>query len=266
MLGLQIRFRVELIRPTVGKFTNNFEQTHIARSMIVQAKQKNSAGVELDTTLGSGLSDSLDEGRLDQTDGYSFSTSNEQDDKESQETRFKHSRSAINVSKKMLARYVIMNRCLCIFMIWLHISVGIVSTYASDGYSQVTSESTVCRYVFYLSHYLYGTLNFLAVGIYIYLMTQSSITGFDVLRKSDWLSIIFLLVSSYTLFLKLLSNWNCVFWRLTITQIIFQAAQFIGEGVAIKLFYQWVYEKTELMKETLETNLEFVTAARRPKV
>lgn len=234
--------------------------------MIVQPHKERPAAVELDTTLGSGLSESVDDARLDQSGVYSFTTTNEEGDRDSHSNRLKHSRSAINVSKKMLARYVIMNRCLCIFMIWLHVSIGIISTYASDGYSQVTSESAVCRYVFYLSHYLYGTVNFLAVGIYIYLMTQSSLQGFESLRKSDWLTVIFLLVSSYTLFLKLLSNWNCVFWRLTFMQIAFQAAQFVIEGVAIKIFYQWAHEKTELMKETLETNLDFITAARRPKL
>lgn len=168
----------------------------------------------------------------------------------------KHSRSLVKVSKKLMARYIVVNRCVCIFMVWIHLSMGLVSIIASYNSSEVTSESQLCRYVFYSSHYFYGYINMMISVLYIYLFAAFSVTAIRNLRDADWILLIFCLLVIYILGLKAMGDINCTFWGISTSQLIMQGTQFALEGVLLKLFYNWLYNKTILLKKTLEENID----------
>ena len=168
----------------------------------------------------------------------------------------KHSKNLVNVSKRLLAKYLIWHRCGCLFMIWIHVSMGLLSIVASSSTSEVSSESHLCRYIFYSSHYFYGYINFALSGIYLYLFSVFSINAITELKNADWILLGFMGLVMYVALLKMLSDLNCTFWGITFRQLFVQGVQFAAEGLMVKLFYSWLHSKTEILKITLEENID----------
>ena len=197
-----------------------------------------------------------EEGEAEQ--GFAFTTSGdiEQDD----ERKFSYTRSVVRVTKSTLAQYMIWNKCICLFMIWMHLTMGLLSLILSRKMSEVSSESTMCRYIFYSSHYLYGYINLAIAALYTYLFSTFSLRAIRELQNSDWISLFFVSLFGYVLMLKLFADLNCTFWSISLRQIILQSAQFALEGVLIRVFYGWLNLKTSVLRDTLESNVDFIAA------
>jgi hypothetical protein len=178
-----------------------------------------------------------------------------------EERNIRYSKSVVKVTKKLLARYFIMNRCLCLFMVWIHLSMALISVMVSYNTSEIKSESNICKYIFNMSHFFYGVINLLLVLIYVYLMVNFSIKTYETLRNPDWIIIIYLLLFFYVFLLKILGDMNCVFWGISFGQMLMQGMQFIAEGVLLRTFYTWLYGKTSMLKETLDDNVGIVYGA-----
>lgn len=167
-----------------------------------------------------------------------------------------HSKNLVNVSKRLLAKYLIYHRCVCLFMIWIHLSMALISIVTSYSTSEVTSESQLCRYIFYSSHFLYGYINIAVATLYIYLFSVFSINAIKELKNSDWILMAFLGLVFYVFMLKVLSDFNCTFWGISMRQLIMQAIQFGAEGTLLKIFYEWLDHKAEIVRITLEDNID----------
>ena len=190
--------------------------------------------------------------------GFSFSTS--EDIGEDDERKFKYTRSVVRVTKSTLAHYVIMNKCVCLFMLWLHLTMGLLSLFIAGGLSEVTSESSLCRFIFYSSHYLYGYINLVITAIYLYLFASFSLKALQEMRQSDHIALFFICLVGYVLLLKIFADLNCTFWGISARQLVLQGLQFGIEGLLVKQFYSWLNRKTTVLRETLENNFDFISA------
>ena len=177
---------------------------------------------------------------------------------EEEEKKVRYSQSVVDVTKRMLAKYILINRVFCFTMIWVHLTICVISIIISQRASVVLSESQLCRYIFYASHYFYGLVHLGIIGPYLYLFGTLSYRTFENMRHTGWVSMLFFLCISYVLLLKLLADTNCTFWGITVGQLIMQGVQFGAEGLLLKMFYSWLYSKASFYKENLETNVDIV--------
>ena len=198
------------------------------------------------------------EDEVDAHTGYSFSSHSEV--MQPDQKKYLYTKSVVNVTKRTLARYMILNKCFCLFMIWIHGTMALLSIIISYNTSVVLSESTLCRYIFYASHYFYGYIHVVIAVLYIYLLASFTVKNWENLRDNDWLALCFILLAAYVALLKVLSELNCTFWSITASQIVFQGVQFAAEGVLLKMFYTWLHSKAGVMKQTLEENVDFMTS------
>ena len=172
------------------------------------------------------------------------------------EKKFRYSKSVVDVTKKMLAKYIFINRCFCLAMVWIHFTIALISFIATYHSSVVLSESTLCRYIFYASHYFYGYIHAGIAVLYIYLIATVGFQTLDDMKNAGWPSIIFAMCCAYVIMIKVLADTNCSFWGITISQIVFQGVQFAAEGVLLKMFYTWLHSKTQRLKLALEDNID----------
>jgi hypothetical protein len=198
------------------------------------------------------------EDEADNHTGYSFSTHSEV--MEPDEKKYLYTKSVINVTKRTLARYLIMNKCVCLFMLWIHLTMALLSVVVSYHASVVLSESQLCRYIFYASHYFYGYIHLLLAALYLYLFASFSMKNWDNLKDNGWLAVMFLIMVAYVVLLKVMSDAVCTFWSISLSQIVLQGVQFGAEGLLLKMFYSWLYSKSTLLRETLEHNVDFISA------
>jgi hypothetical protein len=188
--------------------------------------------------------------------GYSFSTESivDEEDHQDHRGRAKYSRRVIKVAKKLLARYVILNKCVCLFMIWLHVTMGLLSIMIASRTSDILSEATLCRYIFYSSHYFYGYINILLCILYIYLYL--SIPSIIPSPQSDCLYMIFFLLGLYVWILKILSMMSCVFMGISWLQIFMQGGQWALEGIGLKMYIDWIDKGTRILRANIEEYID----------
>ena len=167
-----------------------------------------------------------------------------------------YSATLVKVSKKLLAKYIIIHKCTCLFMVWIHLTMCLISMAATYNSSEVTSETVLCRYIFYASHYFYGYIHVVIMMLYLFLIASFKVKNFNFLTNNDWLTLFFLFLVIYVVVLKALSDLNCSFWGITFGQILLQGVQFAAEGVLLKMFYTWLHSKTQRLKLALEDNID----------
>jgi hypothetical protein len=175
--------------------------------------------------------------------------------------KVRYSRSVVKVTKKRLAKYIVTARCFCFIMMWIHLSMSVISVLVTQYASEVSSEAYLCRNIFYTSHIAYAAVQLLVAVLYFYLFNSVTVRALQDIRKMDWILIIFALLSIYVIALKILADLNCTFWSISTSQIISQALQFGAEGFFLRLFYGWLESKTSVLKENLEANVDIMETA-----
>jgi hypothetical protein len=110
---------------------------------------------------------------------------------EEEEKKVRYSQSVVDVTKRMLAKYILINRVFCFTMLWIHLTMALLSVVVSYHASVVLSESQLCRYIFYASHYFYGYIHLLLAALYLYLFASFSMKNWDNLKDNGWLAMMF---------------------------------------------------------------------------
>ena len=185
---------------------------------------------------------------------------------EEEEKKVRYSQSVVDVTKRMLAKYILINRVFCFTMIWVHLTICVISIIISQRASVVLSESQLCRYIFYASHYFYGYIHLAISVLYIYLFVTFNFKDLENLRNNDVILVSFFFLIIYVMLLKMIGDLNCTFWGITAGQVALQGVQFGAEGLLLKMFYSWLYSKTNILRDTLEANIDMDKAEQYTKL
>ena len=209
------------------------------------------------------------------TSSYIYETQNDLDldDNPSSSSRYtsseekkSYSKSIINVSKRVMGKHIIMNRCMCMFMIWMHVSIGLVSIFMSMSASRIASESTVCTCVWYMTHYVYGYVNIMLVIIYILILLTPLPVLFADAARNDYFVIVFLLLAAYTVLLKIISSYTCTFYYMGFVELMLYVGQYLLEAALLRMYFVYIHKKTSLIMSTLEDSIQYITVLNHPAI
>jgi hypothetical protein len=172
--------------------------------------------------------------------------------------KMNYNKSIVRVSRKLFARYIVISRCVCFAMIWMHLTMAVVSLFATNRANRVKNESDICMFVFTVSHLLYGYIQLGLAMLYFFFLLYITAKTLDSLRNNVWILIFFIGLVIYTMGLKIIADINCTFWGITFMQLALQASQFAFEAFIIKLFFDWVFKKTAHLKQNLEQSIDIL--------
>ena len=153
---------------------------------------------------------------------------------------------------------MITNKCVCLFLMFMHLVLAMMAIVSYGGSSKVETEAVLCRMIFPLNSLVYFLLNVLLIFLYAGSIVSSSSTEtgyYDTVRVFGFILIMF---SVYSLILKCLSDMSCEYWSLSWGNVLSRMLQFTVEGIFIYNFFAYYYNKIKVLRDSMVSSAKYL--------
>ena len=155
---------------------------------------------------------------------------------------------------------MITNKLVCLFFVLMHFVGGLASLISYHSVPSIKSEGMVCRFVYPLEHFTTFLTSMAMVVFYLTSMiSANSVETQEFFKNVKNFGIILILLSSYHLYLKFLSDLNCNFWNMPWNTVIGSTLCLCLEGCFILVFFKWYHSKISMLKSMMVSSAKYLS-------